>query len=53
VGQAHRPTGLPTDWLLSQLGNQYAKAVADYVDYVEPGMGLPSEKWGQVSILFS
>jgi putative transposase len=42
VGQAHRPNWLHTEWLLAQFGNQYAKAVAAYVDHVRAGVGLPS-----------
>ena len=42
VGQAHRPNWLHTEWLLSQFGNPYAKAVAAYIDHVRAGVGLPS-----------
>ena len=42
VGQAHRPNWLHTEWLLAQFGNQYAKAVAAYIDHVRAGVGLPS-----------
>ena len=42
VGQAHRPNWLHTEWLLSQFGNQYNKAVAAYIDHVKAGVGLPS-----------
>ena len=42
VGLAHRPTWLHTEWLLSQFGNQYAKAVEAYIDHVRAGVGLPS-----------
>jgi putative transposase len=42
VGQAHRPNWLHTEWLLAQFGNQYAKAVAAYIDHVRAGAGLPS-----------
>lgn len=45
VGQAHRPNWLHTEWLLAQFGNQYAKAVAAYIDHVRAGVGLPSV-WG-------
>ena len=42
TGQAHRPNWLHTHWLLSQFGNQYAKAVAAYIDHVLAGVGSPS-----------
>ena len=42
VGQASRPNWLHTEWLLSQFGNQYAKAVTAYIDHVRAGVGLPS-----------
>ena len=42
VGQAHRPNWLHTEWLLAQFGNQYAKAVATYIEHVRAGVGLPS-----------
>ena len=42
VGKAHRPNWLHTEWLLAQFGNQYAKAVAAYIDHVRAGVGLPS-----------
>ena len=42
VGQAHRPNWLHTEWLLTQFGNQYAKAVAAYIDHVRAGVGLRS-----------
>ena len=42
VGQAYRPNWLNTDWLLSQFGHQYARAVAAYIDHVKAGAGLPS-----------
>ena len=42
VGQAHRPDWLHTEWLLAQFGNQYAKAVAAYIDHVRAGVALPS-----------
>ena len=42
TGQAHRPNWLHTQWLLSQFGSQYAKAVAAYIDHVLVGVGLPS-----------
>ena len=42
VGEAPKPDWLHTKWLLSQFGNQYAPAVAAYVDHVRAGVGLPS-----------
>lgn len=42
AGQAQRPNWLHTDWLLSQFGNQYSKAVAAYTDHVKAGAGLAS-----------
>ena len=42
VGQTNRPNWLHTEWLLSQFGNQYAKAVAAYTNPVRAGVGLPS-----------
>ena len=42
TGQAYRPNWLHTQWLLSQFGNQYAKAVAAYIDHVLAGVGSPS-----------
>lgn len=42
VGQANKPNWLHTEWLLSQFGNQYATAVAAYIDHVLAGVGLPS-----------
>ena len=42
VGLASRPNWLRTDWLLSQFGSQYARAVPAYIDHVRAGVGLPS-----------
>ena len=42
VGQAHKPNWLHTEWLLSQFGNQYSKAIAAYIEHVRGGVGLPS-----------
>ena len=42
AGLAPRPDWLHTDWLLSQFGNQYSKAVTAYTDHVKAGAGLTS-----------
>jgi len=42
IGQVPPPTWLRTDWLLGQFGQQQNRAMANYVDFVRAGVGLPS-----------
>lgn len=42
IGQVPSPTWLRTDWLLGQFGQQQNRAIANYVDFVRAGVGLPS-----------
>jgi REP element-mobilizing transposase RayT len=42
IGQVPPPTWLRTDWLLGQFGQQQNRAMANYVDFVRDGVGLPS-----------
>lgn len=42
IGHMPSPTWLRTDWLLRQFGQQQNRAMANYVDFVRAGVGLPS-----------
>ena len=41
-GHVQSPTWLQTDWLLGQFGQQQKLTMANYVDFVRAGVGLPS-----------
>lgn len=42
IGAAPKPAWLQRDWLLGQFGEQPERAVAQFIDFVRAGVGLPS-----------
>ena len=52
LGQVTRPAWLHTDWLLAQFGAARAQGIANYIDHVRAGVGLPSVWDGLLEQLF-
>lgn len=47
TGEAQVQSWLQTDWVLGQFSDRRTRAIAQYIDFVRAGIGLPS-LWGQL-----